>query len=199
MSEVPDRGRPETIVIISAFLRSKWTRGTKRPVVPEIIVAKGRIGQSLGPCERSELAEAARLRIRRAKSGAGSHNSYNCRIDNDQAPRYCFTHKGECSVRRGFWTFILLLLTAIVCVSAIPRADVPETSYNEADAPVNQAPPVVLGIRFVRPAKAALVVPRKTVEATWHVLSPVDERKPASVLVVHDAHSLQDILCTLLI
>jgi hypothetical protein len=92
------------------------------------------------------------------------------------------------------------LLTAVVCASAIPQRDRPETSYNEVDTPVNQAPPVVLGGRFVRPVKAVILVPRRVLHAEWNLHIPAAELVAAnSVSIRHDSHPLQDLLCTLLI
>jgi hypothetical protein len=102
-------------------------------------------------------------------------------------------------VRRGVWTFVLFLLGAVVCVFAIPQTDLPETSYNEVDTPVNQAPPVVPGVRFVRPAIAAVILPRQVCEAGCGINSPALERKAACTPVRRDPHSLQDLLCTFLI
>ena len=102
-------------------------------------------------------------------------------------------------MRRGVWTFVLFLLGAVVCVSAIPQPDLPETPYNEVDIPLNQAPPVVPGIRFVRPAIAPVILPRQVWEAGRRVSSQPIERKSADSLVWRDPHSLQDLLCTFLI
>lgn len=102
-------------------------------------------------------------------------------------------------MRSGFWTFVLLLMGAVICVSAIPQPDLPETSYNEVDTPVNQAPPVVPGIKLVRPVVTPSILSRQILEA-W---SPVDvrahDRNSADALLRPDPHSLQDLLCTLLI
>jgi hypothetical protein len=103
------------------------------------------------------------------------------------------------SVRQRVWLLVLFLLSAVVCVAAIPKTDRPETSYNEVDTPVNQAPPVVLGIRFVRPAKATFVVPKRTLDANWHLHSSVEELMLISLPTRRDPHSVQDLLCTLLI
>ena len=102
-------------------------------------------------------------------------------------------------MRRAFWTFVLLLISAVICVSAIPQPDLPETSYNEVDTPVNQAPPVVPGVRFVRPAVAPLILPRQVWEARRGVSSQALEWKSADTLVRRDPHSFQDLLCTFLI
>jgi hypothetical protein len=95
--------------------------------------------------------------------------------------------------------FVLLLLGAVVCVSAIPQPDLPETSYNEVDTPVNQAPPVVPGIRFVRPTVAPMILPRQVCEALRGFSAQAHERKSAVTLVRRDPHSLHDLLCTFLI
>ena len=46
-----------------------------------------------------------------------------------------------------------------MCISAVPPEDLPETSYNEVDTPVNLAPPVVPRIKFTRPADDPIIVP----------------------------------------
>jgi hypothetical protein len=95
--------------------------------------------------------------------------------------------------------FVLLLMGAVICVSAIPQTDLPETSYNEVDTPVNQAPPVVSGVKFVRPAVAPVILPRQICEALRGVGAQAHERKSAVTPVRPDPHSLQDLLCTFLI
>ena len=102
-------------------------------------------------------------------------------------------------VRRGVWTLVLFLLSAVVCVSAIPQPDLPETSYNEVDTPVNQAPPVVPGVRFVRPVIASVILPKQVSEAERGIRSQALERKSAGTFVRRNPHSLQDLLCTFLI
>lgn len=102
-------------------------------------------------------------------------------------------------MRRSLWTFILLLLTSVVCVATVPPTDLPETKYNEVDTPVNQAPPVVLGIRFVRPIQIPRTVPRSVIETRWDVQFPVEELLSLPPSLQHDPHSIQDLLCALLI
>jgi len=94
---------------------------------------------------------------------------------------------------------VLLLLGAVTCVSAIPQTDLPETCYNEVNTPVNQAPPVVPGIRFVRPSMATVVLPRQVWEARHGVGVQAPELKESYALLRRDPHSLQDLLCTFLI
>jgi hypothetical protein len=102
-------------------------------------------------------------------------------------------------VRRSLWTFVLLLLTGVVCAAAVPPTDLPETSYNESDTPVNQAPPVVQGIRFVRPAQVVKRVPQSVVQARHDRQLPVEDVSSLPPATRHDPRSLQDLLCTLLI
>jgi hypothetical protein len=102
-------------------------------------------------------------------------------------------------VPRVIWTLILLLLTAVVCVSAIPQTDRPETSYNEVDTPVNQSAPVVLGIRFVRPARALIVLPKRVLREEWNSRVPANEVLSTSISIRLDSSSLQNLLCTFLI
>jgi len=102
-------------------------------------------------------------------------------------------------VRQGVWTLVLFLSGAVLCVSAIPQTDLPETAYNEVDTPVNQAPPAVPGLRFVRPSIATAILPRQVWEASRGISSQALEWKSAATLVRRDPHSLQDLLCTFLI
>jgi len=102
-------------------------------------------------------------------------------------------------MRRAFWTFVLFLMSAVVCVSAIPQTDLPETSYNEVDTPVNQAPPIVPGIRFARPAVNPVILSKQAYETGRGVRSHNCERKCVYTPAGRDSHSLQDLLCTFLI
>ncbi len=102
-------------------------------------------------------------------------------------------------MRRSLWIFVLLLLTGVVYAAAVPPTDVPETSYNEVDKPVNQAPPVVHGIRFVRPVKVTRTVPKCVLQARWDVPFPVEDLVSPPLSARRDSHSVQDLLCTLLI
>jgi hypothetical protein len=102
-------------------------------------------------------------------------------------------------VKRRLWMFVLLLLGSVICVSAIPQTDLPETSYNEVDTPINQAPPVVPGVRFVRPTIAPVILSRQVCGALRGIPVQAHERKSTSAPVRSDSHSLQDLLCTLLI
>ncbi len=100
---------------------------------------------------------------------------------------------------RAGLAFVLLLIVAVVCVSTIPQPDLPETSYNEVDTPVNQAPPVVQGIRFVRPAIARTILPKQVCEVVDSINFQGCEKKSTSTPVQRSQRSLQDLLCTFLI
>jgi hypothetical protein len=102
-------------------------------------------------------------------------------------------------VRRSFFTFVLLLLASVVCSAAIPPVDVPETNYNESDTPVNQTPPVEIGVHFERPAQVATTVPKCILEARRHIQAPVREVLPLLLPSQHHSHALQALFCTLLI
>jgi hypothetical protein len=102
-------------------------------------------------------------------------------------------------MRSGFWTCIVLLMGAVICVSAVPQPDLPETSYNEVDTPVNQAPPVVPGIKLVRPVVAQSILPRQVLRAWSRLDVQTHDRDSSDALLRPGPHSLQDLLCTLLI
>jgi len=59
---------------------------------------------------------------------------------------------GGAGVRRLRWISVFLLAAAAVLVSTVPRVDSPETTFNEADAPVNLAPSARPNIQLVPPA-----------------------------------------------
>ena len=92
----------------------------------------------------------------------------------------------------------LVLLGAAIGVSAVPLVDVPETPFNEADSPVNLAPPVLPRIKFIRPAGDRIVLPGLSAYCTGCVVgSWVPD--PAAAPSQRHRHSLQDLLCTFLI
>ena len=79
-------------------------------------------------------------------------------IDNECLPEYFSCHSGVCVVKLLRWLLILFLLAASVCVSVIPRVDLPETKFNEADAPVNLAPPLQLRTQAIVPVVDSNVI-----------------------------------------
>ncbi|MGC2259175.1 MAG: hypothetical protein WA594_12785 [Candidatus Sulfotelmatobacter sp.] len=94
---------------------------------------------------------------------------------------------------------VLFLLGASVCVSVIPRVDLPETKFNEADAPVNLAPPLQLRTQAVVPVlDSNVVLPALPLHAASFVVST---RTPDHATAPSQRHqrSLQSLLCTLLI
>ena len=102
-------------------------------------------------------------------------------------------------MRRFRWTLVLVLLAAAVCVSAVPRPDLPETPFNEADAPVNLAPPVRPRIQVIAPAVDPIVVLRTL--PIGRAVCVVSHSVPVSAVTPKRRHplSLQDLLCTFLI
>jgi hypothetical protein len=94
---------------------------------------------------------------------------------------------------------VLFLLVVAVFVSVVPRADAPETTFNEADAPVNLAPPARLGSLVVLPSVDPVVVmPAVSPFCPTCAVSNVVPDRPAVPRQRH-GHSLQSLLCTLLI
>ena len=101
-------------------------------------------------------------------------------------------------MKLAYWILILLLLAATVSVSAVPRADTPQTAFNEADAPVNLAPPCRPTVRLTPPAiEPVSVLPGL---ATSCVRSAVTNFIEPAV-TPHRQHPrlLQNLLCTFLI
>lgn len=100
-------------------------------------------------------------------------------------------------MKRRAYSFFLFLIASVTLVSAIPQKDLPETPYNESDAPLIQAtPPAVFIATFVRPRAATVVPPKRISEAGKHVHHQTFEQRLASSLFPRDPHSLQDLLCT---
>jgi hypothetical protein len=125
-----------------------------------------------------------------------SHRSSSYSLTTGCLPRYRYSQE-EGLVSRGVRTFVLLLLTAIAGVSAIPQTDRPETCYDETDTPLNQVLPEAMAIRFARPANVVNVRPKTTREADRNV--PVHDMLLTAAHARRDSRSLQDLFCTLLI
>lgn len=100
-------------------------------------------------------------------------------------------------VRLGLRTFILLLLTAVAGVCAIPQTDRPETSYDETDTPLNQVLPEAIAFRIVQPPKVAHVRPKSIRVADRQVTAALRFPRFMAAPVQRDSHSLQHLLCTL--
>lgn len=106
---------------------------------------------------------------------------------------------GVSIVKRLRWITVLVLLGAAVFVSMVPRMDLPETAFNEADAPVNLAPAARPTIRLVPPAVDPIMIsPSLLVYSSGRVPSgPAVES--AAMPAQRHGHSFQDLLCTFLI
>jgi hypothetical protein len=102
-------------------------------------------------------------------------------------------------LKRLLWVTVFFLLGTAVFVSAVPRMDSPETSFNESDAPVNLAPAARPNVRLVPPSVDPLTIlpalPLNVARQAIHSL-PIES---AAVSRLGHKHSLQDILCTFLI
>ena len=89
-------------------------------------------------------------------------------------------------------------MASVALVSAIPQDDLPETTYNESDAPLNQALPAVPVAVFARPLVSTTISARVT-EAAARVRPRFANRERARRLFAGRPHSRQDLLCTFLI
>jgi hypothetical protein len=93
----------------------------------------------------------------------------------------------------------LFLLGASICSVVLPRVDLPETAFNEADAPINLAPPVRPSIQVVPPAVDPIsVLPPLALHCARRVVSGL-MFESATVPRQRHQHSFQDLLCTFLI
>ena len=114
-------------------------------------------------------------------------------------PESIFGQSGFQKLKHSRWILVLFLLGAVVGVSAAPRVDLPETAFNEADAPVNLAPPLRSGTPIIAPTLNPIVVSPAPV---LHYSGCVVEgllRAPALLPVQRHRVSLQYLLCTFLI
>ena len=89
--------------------------------------------------------------------------------------------------------FVLFLVGAAIGVSTVPLEDLPETSFNEVDAPVNLAPPVQPRLKFIPPCDSEVISGLSACLVSSWVL------EQATVTSGRYPHSLQDLLCTFLI
>jgi hypothetical protein len=105
---------------------------------------------------------------------------------------------GEVVMKRLRWILVFVLAGTVACMSAVARTDLPETTFNEADAPVNQAPPVSPRIKLILPVGDPIVLPSLPGYCTgWAVSSFV--REMAAMPSHRHSHSLRNLLCTFLI
>jgi hypothetical protein len=92
--------------------------------------------------------------------------------------------------------WMIVILGIFVCLSSIiPRVDAPETAYDETDAPVNVATPLVARTNVVMPAAHIVAISREQ-QVAWKSDTAMHIAMPKPVLRV--SHSLLDLLCTLL-
>jgi hypothetical protein len=94
---------------------------------------------------------------------------------------------------------VLVLLGAAVGVSTVPRPDLPETPFNEADAPVNLAPPVFPRIQAVSAAANPIAVLPAWPNHCSVCLVSAKVLEPAVTPKQRHPRSFQDLLCTFLI
>jgi len=101
-------------------------------------------------------------------------------------------------MRRFRWTLLIGQLVMLALALAVPRVDVPQTAFNEADTPINQATvTVVLGCRStlsqLRSAAGSAVtaVFRPHIQSAAVVLDLHQTEQPRS-------RSLLPLLCTFL-
>lgn len=95
-------------------------------------------------------------------------------------------------------TLLLIVLGAMACACAVPRADLPDTAYNEVDTPVSHASAVVPGIRLLRPASVPVTVSDEFASKDQSHTPPRLDLT-SRVLPVYHRHSLHELLCTFLI
>lgn len=103
------------------------------------------------------------------------------------------------SVKRASLTVLLVLLGAVICAGAIPPTDAFEAACNDVDTPVNQSPPVVPGIRLVRPVANPVHVPAALRWDGREPNSPAGEPASETIASHHSPVSRQDLLCVLII
>ena len=102
-------------------------------------------------------------------------------------------------MKRSVYALFLFLTASVLLVSVIPLSDIPETAYNETETPVNQGPPVLPGITYVRPQITSVVLPQRVRESGRWVGSQSPKRHGAYPLHPRDPRSLQVLLCTFLL
>jgi hypothetical protein len=92
----------------------------------------------------------------------------------------------------------LVLLAGVFGGCAVPPVDLPDTNFDETDAPVNLAPPSQATVRFLRPVSDPLEVPGLRFYCAGCNLSR-RALEAADTSRQRHPHSLQDLICTFLI
>jgi hypothetical protein len=92
---------------------------------------------------------------------------------------------------------VLVLLAGVFGGCAVRPVDIPETNFDESDAPVNLAPPSQATIRVVRPVSDPLVMPPLRFYCAGCDLS----RRTLGAAMPRQRHpdALRDLICTFLI
>jgi hypothetical protein len=109
-----------------------------------------------------------------------------------------FVALGVKPVKRRRRMLVLFVLAGVFGGSVVPPLDLPETSFNESDAPVNLATPSQATVTFVRPLSEPLFM-----RTSWFYCAGCDtsSRTPEAAAGARQRHphSFQDLLCTFLI
>lgn len=98
-------------------------------------------------------------------------------------------------VNRTGSTFVISLLSAVILACIVPVADQPETSFNEADIPVNQAV-VIAPIRIAGPSEMTTLLPAFRATSAHEMKRMIVG--PKSVSLYSDSVPLRFLLCTFL-
>ena len=113
--------------------------------------------------------------------------------------RVAFYHFGVgWRVKRHCRILVLFLVTGVLGGFAVPPVDLPETGYNESDAPINLAPPSQATLSSIRPVNDPLLMS----DLRFHCVGCVVNScllGAAAMPGQRHPHSLQDLLCTFLI
>ena len=93
---------------------------------------------------------------------------------------------------------MLFLVTGVLGGFAVPSVDLPETNYNESDAPINLALPSQATLSSMRPVSDPLLMPGLRFYCAGCVVN-TRLLGAAAMPGQRHPHSLQDFLCTFLI
>lgn len=93
-------------------------------------------------------------------------------------------------------TIVLAIVTAVIFACVVPIADQPETPFNEADTPVNQAT-VIAPVRIAPPSEMTTLLP--AFRATTAQETPRTPVEPKSAPMHSVSVPLHSLLCTFLI
>jgi len=108
-----------------------------------------------------------------------------------------FSPLGVVAVKQHRRMLILFLLAGVLGGSAIPPLDLPETTFDESDAPVNLAPPSQITLQLVSP----VIDPLRMRGLPFHCAECVVSAPALAVPAMRRdrlPRTLQDFLCTFL-